>query len=216
MLSVSALHQMGTGRCRVLMCLDSVSRRRGRMDQAAGTAADASTPGQTAPLSLATYRVARGESAVIYARSELFEADTGTQVVVRELWAYQLAISPIPPAPGSSTRPNSPQRDSAGPGEKADDKQDDKNDDTGSESGSDTSREKEDDKLDDDVLEEISERSDISEDEDGDGTRDDPAGQGRGPVWRRRRPLRASDTLVTLITALWILRVPVLNIDIQT
>ena len=134
--------------------------------------------------------------------------------IVRELWAYQLAISPLPSPPGSSSS-----RDTSiipPDEEKTDDNVDDKHDeiDDDSDSSSDADEmDKEDAVLDDDLFAELSERSESDDDDD---QREKGNMDGKGPKWKRRRRLRVSDTLVTLIFGLWILRIPVLNIDIQT
>ena len=136
------------------------------------------------------------------------------QNVVRELWAYQLAISPVPSPPGfSASRQNSNDPVAGGMvDEKTDDKHDDLDDDSDSSSDEDE-KDKEEEILDEDLFAELSERS---ESEDDDDQREKGKSDGRGPRWKRKRRLRVSDTLVTLIMGLWILRVPVVNVDIQT
>jgi len=66
--------------------------------------------------------------------------------------------------------------------------------------------------LDSDILNEISEgsSSDISVNHVGES--EILRGDTR---WRRKRRLKVSDTVTTLVMALWILRFPVLNIDIE-
>jgi RNA polymerase I-specific transcription initiation factor RRN7 len=65
--------------------------------------------------------------------------------------------------------------------------------------------------VDPDLLAELSDLSDDSEMNEVD-TRE----TGSGPKWKRRRRLRVSDTLVTLILGLWTLRVPIMGVVIES
>lgn len=85
---------------------------------------------------------------------------------------------------------------------------DDKGDSSDSEGGDQTEKEE---GVDEDILAELSDLSDDSEMNEVD-TRE----TGSGPKWKRRRRLRVSDTLVTLILGLWTLRVPILGVDIES
>lgn len=139
---------------------------------------------------------------------------TLVKAIVRELWAYQLAISPLPSPPGSSSSRHTSiiPPDEEKTDEKTDDKHDGVDDDSDSSSDADD-MDKEEAALDDDLFAELSERSESEDDND---QRENGKMDGKGPKWKRKRRLRVSDTLVTLILGLWILRIPVLNIDIQT
>lgn len=138
-------------------------------------------------------------------------------MIVRDLWAYQLALSPLPSPPGAIERTTSAEQDEEDEGkdatenEKTDDKGDEEDD---SDDSSDGQSEKGDVDLEDDILAELSDHSKGSEDES--DQRKEPSGGGKGPPWKRRRRLRVSDTLVTIITALWILRIPIVNVDVQS
>jgi RNA polymerase I-specific transcription initiation factor RRN7 len=66
--------------------------------------------------------------------------------------------------------------------------------------------------VDPDILAELSDLSDDSEMNEVENAEI----SGSGPKWRRRRRLRVSDTLVTLILGLWTLRVPVMGFDIES
>lgn len=95
---------------------------------------------------------------------------------------------------------------------------DGKEDDKGDESSSDEDEggvqtEKEEAALDPELLAELSDLSDQSDQEDREDARG--AQSESGPRWKRRRRLRVSDTLVTLILGCWILRVPVMNVDLE-
>jgi RNA polymerase I-specific transcription initiation factor RRN7 len=141
------------------------------------------------------------------------------QTIVRELWAYQLATAQTssPPFASASNQLN-PSAITGASGEvpvseaAPDGKEDDKGD--SSDSDEDGFRtEKEEDALDPEILAELSDLSDQSEDE---GSAEQARQDGeRGPKWKRRRQLRATDTLVTLIMGCWILRVPVMNVDVE-
>lgn len=95
--------------------------------------------------------------------------------------------------------------------EKSDEKHDGVDEDSESSSDEDE-RDKEEELPDDDLFAEVSERSESEDDTD---RRDKGRLDGKGPGWRRKRRLRVSDTLVTLILGLWMVRVPVVNVDIQ-
>jgi len=87
-------------------------------------------------------------------------------------------------------------------------KDDDKGESSDSEEGDQTEKE---DGVDPDLLAELSDVSD-----DSDMNEVDTRETGSGPKWKRRRRLRVSDTLVTLILGLWTLRVPIMGIDIES
>ena len=124
---------------------------------------------------------------------------------MRDLWAYQLAISPIP-SPSIAIDPTFSDTDASsseheeGNGELSDD--DSLND------RSDKSDEEP--LVDPDLLVELSDRSKSP-----DGAMDEPEEQRRDARWRRRRRLRAVDTIVTLVVALWIIRYPLANVDME-
>ena len=135
------------------------------------------------------------------------------QTIVKELWAYQIstAQNPNPPGyvPADGDISKSLRTETEGPEEEKtndDDKGDSSSD---SEEGDQTEKEE---GVNADILAELSDLSELSDVDDG-----DTANVGKsGPKWKRRRRLRVSDTLVTLIIGLWILRVPVINVDIES
>jgi RNA polymerase I-specific transcription initiation factor RRN7 len=89
---------------------------------------------------------------------------------------------------------------------------DDKADSSSDSEGGDQTEKEEGEGPDADLLAELSDLSELSDLDDGDTGN---IGK-KGPKWKRRRRLRVSDTLVTLIIGLWILRVPVMNVDIES
>lgn len=135
------------------------------------------------------------------------------QTIVKELWAYQISTAQNPNPPGYVPVDEGILKDrrpaTEGPEEEKtndDDKGDSSSD---SEEGDQTEKEE---GVDADILAELSDLSELSDVDDGDS-----ANVGKsGPKWKRRRRLRVSDTLVTLIIGLWILRVPVINVDIES
>lgn len=137
--------------------------------------------------------------------------------MVRDLWTYQLLITPVP-TPDEESRPGTPVPEAGPSGPsgafieqqyKAKTRKDGSKSRPGSRSesgsGSDTETSNHGDSGDksgeDAGLE--AELSEVTDDE-------EESGQGEASdSWKpRKRQLKASDTLVTLITALWVLRVP--------
>ena len=129
-------------------------------------------------------------------------------MIVRDLWAYQLSLVKLPSKPNTTTADGVVGSKETKEDEVEDNKSDDNKSDQEDDSKSDSSSEP---GVDKDLLEEISERSSSSSDDDiggqpskHDGTRTD-----------RRRPLRIIDTLVCLVVGLWMIRYPVVNVDIE-
>jgi RNA polymerase I-specific transcription initiation factor RRN7 len=124
-------------------------------------------------------------------------------LIVRELWAYQLAISPLPSTPDVERSSTSPIP--LDPEEKEDDKgeEDAETESSGSSSAVDLEAEL------------LSGLSDGSKGDEEDLQDMDGAGLGKRDVrWRRKRRLRISDVVVTLVLGLWVLRMPILLVDI--
>jgi RNA polymerase I-specific transcription initiation factor RRN7 len=117
-----------------------------------------------------------------------------------------MAQTPNPPGHSISLDEPSTSRNTGTEG--PEEKDDDKGESSDSEEGDQTEKE---DGVDPDLLAELSDLSDDSEMNEVD-TRE----TGSGPKWKRRRRLRVSDTLVTLILGLWILRVPIMGVDIES
>ena len=117
-----------------------------------------------------------------------------------------MAQTPNPPGHSISLdEPSTTRNDGT---EVPEEKDDDKGESPDSEEGDQTEKEE---GVDPDLLAELSDVSDDSEMNEVD-TRE----TGSGPKWKRRRRLRVSDTLVTLILGLWTMRVPIMGIDIET
>jgi len=117
-----------------------------------------------------------------------------------------MAQTPNPPGhPMSVDEPSTGRNTGTEDAEEKDD--DDKGDSSDSEGGDQTEKEE---GVDPDILAELSDLSDDSEMNEVD-TRE----TGSGPKWKRRRRLRVSDTLVTLILGLWTLRVPIMGVDLE-
>ena len=148
------------------------------------------------------------------------------QLIIRELWAYQLAISPLPPV--AEPVSEDPRKDSPRPAhseELADDPIDSKDDEKSEEDSTESNparsdKESESSKEEEPELgvdlEVLAQLSDDSSDSDmllRDRTLD--FSRRSKPRWRRKRRLRISDTVATLVVGLWVMRVPVLNVDIQ-
>jgi RNA polymerase I-specific transcription initiation factor RRN7 len=127
---------------------------------------------------------------------------------VRELWAYQLAMSPLPPIPVSSLSKSPPHQtkhhEDGGFDDQDENKEEDESD-SDTESASSSAAEEE------DLLAALT--------EDGKSDEEDMRAVGGDQVqdtrWRRKRKLRASDVVVTLVLGLWILRVPVLFVTVE-
>ena len=129
-------------------------------------------------------------------------------MIVRDIWAYQLSLSTLPLKPDSTKTPGEEGLgEEAKENEKDDEKSDDENSDKDDASKSDSSSEP---GIDKDLLEEISERSSSSEND-----MTTAFNGGNGPKKSSRKPLRASDTLVCLVVGLWVIRYPVVNVEIE-
>ncbi len=140
-------------------------------------------------------------------------------MIVRDLWAYQLAISPLPsvheatsptgyvngmvtsPAPAQPFSNEEVQID------------DDKSDDSASSKSSESSKSADDANIDPELLAELSEGSTDKEEQLREVSPD--SGTDSDLRWRRKGRLRVSDTVVTLVVGLWVTRVPVLSVDIE-
>lgn len=148
-------------------------------------------------------------------------------MIARDLWAYQLAISPLPEVPdytsavaGEAGRSADAHHDSFDRQEEKDNEEPDSDDDddkmdakSSKSSASSKNEDILDGNIDPELLAEMSERSTDSEAERRTGGLQ---GSKRGEAsWKRKQRLRASDTIVTLITALWVLRVPFMLVDIE-
>lgn len=144
------------------------------------------------------------------------------QVIVRDLWAYQIAITPAVSPPwldpsglGNQAGLESPGRHE-GVRENADEVMGDEGSDgestnDGSDSGS-SREERSDPEVDPELLAMLSE-GDGCDKEEG-PMREVSPGQ-EITHWRRRRRLKVSDTIATLALALWVLRWPVSFIQIE-
>jgi hypothetical protein len=131
-------------------------------------------------------------------------------MIVRDVWAYHLSLSKLPPKPDSnSTTAEDTVGEETKENEKDDNKSDDEKSDKDDDSKSDSSSEP---GIDKELLEEMSERSSSSEGEDDNTGGLDAEGY---PKKASKKPLRASDTLLCLIIGLWIIRYPIINADIE-
>jgi cobalamin biosynthesis protein CobT len=124
-------------------------------------------------------------------------------MVVRDLWAYQLAMHHLPPRP-SVHSPDADHNTEARNEdlETAEGKQEEDGSDGSPKSDSDTESD-----VDPGLLNDIENISDEENNAEG-------ADDGR-KTGKKKRPLRISDTLVCLIVGLWVLRYPVMNVDIE-
>lgn len=140
--------------------------------------------------------------------------------MVRDLWTYQLLVSPLPSFGPPPSRPSSPAPvPESGPSRLSGELRRHLSDsDTQSDSGSATSKhEKEDRGGDSDSSKEEDEVSDKSDEEDEEPLREiDVDGPPPAEIYRRKRKLRVSDTLVCLLLGLWILRIPFTHAGIES
>lgn len=138
-------------------------------------------------------------------------------MIVRDLWAYQLAMSPLPRVPEPTAATFNPDDQAVAAminGEADDTIQDDGKSDDEALSGSSTSSKADDNAdIDPELLAELSEESTDKEEQLREVSPSSP--QHDDIRWRRKRKLRVSDTVVTLIVGLWVMRVPIMNVDIE-
>ena len=131
-----------------------------------------------------------------------------SQLIVRDLWAYQLAFSTLPERPISldnsaiggsmhqvNQAPNDDDMDKDGDGESSEDSK--------SEASSKFDEE--------DLLARLSEDSMST----GSETPHTDVDEAQDAKWKRRKPLKVIDTLVTIIVGLWILRTPFMNVELE-
>lgn len=146
-------------------------------------------------------------------------------MVTRDIWAYQLSVSRLPPPPEENTpqsRAGTPLHlrqtvsgltvlDGAGsdlhPGDR-DEGSPEKEDST--ESDKSDGQDSEEQLLDPDLLEEMSHLSELTDKE------ENPRPRGRTSLARRARKVKASDTLVVLLLGLWVVRQGILCMDLET
>ena len=139
-------------------------------------------------------------------------------MIARDLWAYQLAMSLLPPVPDMSLDATAISQSPPVTAVVADDMDHEphnpnKSDDEGSSKSSASSQKGDKSDIDPELLAELSECSSDKEEQLYEISPD--ASPRSDPRWRRKRRLRASDTIVTITVALWVMRVPVLNVDIE-
>jgi len=129
-------------------------------------------------------------------------------MIVKDVWTYQLSLAKLPVKPEARIGEDGEvQRDETKDNEPDENKSDDSKSDREDDSKSDSSSEP---GIDKELLEELSERSSSSEDE-MDGYKDNE--EEAKP--RKKKTLTASDTLVCLIIGLWVIRYPVINVEIE-
>ncbi|TXT13025.1 hypothetical protein VHUM_01426 [Vanrija humicola] len=160
----------------------------------------------------------------VAALRQLWALPEAFELVVRDLWTYQLLVSPLPSFRPPTSRPASPAPapvPESGPsrssGElrrrvsESDSELDSDSDSAtskhdGGDGSSDTGSNKDDE-----------EGSDKSGDEEDEPLREiDMDGQPPAPMYRRRRRLRVSDTLSCLLLGLWLLRIPFTHAGIES
>ncbi|WVF72046.1 hypothetical protein IAT40_006858 [Kwoniella sp. CBS 6097] len=169
----------------------------------------------------------------IQALSKLWSLPDIYEVIVRDLWAYQLSISSLPTLPErydrsesqspipASQKPNiEPSHSDVIMGDEEEEGEQRGTDSEGEEEGSEKhasaseSASSDEGSVDPEILERLDE-SDKEEglnniDQDGSGTK-----QGDDVKWKRKKLLKISDTIITLAVGLWILRIPVMGADIE-
>ncbi|WOO82107.1 uncharacterized protein LOC62_04G005609 [Vanrija pseudolonga] len=153
----------------------------------------------------------------VAALRQLWALPEAFELVVRDLWTYQLLVSPLPSLQPPPSRPASPAPvPESGPSRLSGELRRQLSDsDTESDSGSATSKhEKEDGDTDSSKEDEVSDKSDEEEDE---PLREvDVNGPPPAEIYRRKRKLRVSDTLACLLLGLWILRIPFTHAGIES
>ncbi|WRT67298.1 uncharacterized protein IL334_004266 [Kwoniella shivajii] len=172
----------------------------------------------------------------VQAISKLWSLPDAFEVIVRDLWACQLSLSSLPPLPDSSmhSRPSSPSpppvttkhgQSSQLDIETVDSHSGSENEkyDSVSESGKEEGSESESDRetdidVDPEILEQI-EGSDKEEERlhDVDDAENNHTMTGGKDKWktRRKKKLKISDTVITVVMGLWILRIPIIGVDIE-
>ncbi|WWD16029.1 hypothetical protein CI109_100454 [Kwoniella shandongensis] len=161
----------------------------------------------------------------VQALSKLWSLPEAFEMIVRDLWAYQLAISSLPLLPDSSEPPETPSprlpSSTKLKGNQSDVEMDHKSDERESDSNDSLNNDEKDSEDDDggtdsELDAEVLERLTDSEKEEQELKEMSPNGQRRHAKWKRRRRLRVSDTIVTLVVGLWILRIPAMYVDLET
>jgi hypothetical protein len=146
------------------------------------------------------------------------------QIVVRDLWAYQLAIHRLPissDTPSSPIRPVSPVEVLARPTDKTENDYD--SDAESSKSGSSgrskgeagysgSDKEDKSEGVDEELLAQL---SDVSSDSEMMRMRTSTKRRPSKKEGKKKARLKIVDTVVTLVVALWVLRVPVMNVEIE-
>ncbi|RXK35145.1 hypothetical protein M231_07593 [Tremella mesenterica] len=144
--------------------------------------------------------------------------------VVRDLWTYQLSISPMPQPPGEQAYPEqghaffsqpdptvavtAPELEAVADDELAEDEKDDPDSDSELED-----HKSDEPDIDSDILMELSERDSDSDEKQHPATEEANTG---GIQRTRHRRIAISDTLITLLVGMWILRIPVLFVDMES
>ncbi|ODN89154.1 hypothetical protein L198_06473 [Cryptococcus wingfieldii CBS 7118] len=155
-----------------------------------------------------------------YTLSKLWQLPEAFEMIVRDLWAYQLSISVLPdiPAPPVAEEETPIQHSKSLPKLRIDpDPQPDTRDEhssSDSQSDSDEGESEPDDNIDPELLRDLEEGDGDGEDVE-DGAKEDKNTRGDAR-WKRKRRLRAADTITTLVLALWMMRVPVMGSDIES
>ncbi|WVQ71389.1 hypothetical protein IAR50_000923 [Cryptococcus sp. DSM 104548] len=152
--------------------------------------------------------------------SKLWQLPEAFEMIVRDLWAYQLSISVLSdiPAPPVAEEETPIQHSQSLPELRiAPDPEPDNRDDhstSDSQSESDESDSEANNNIDPELLRDLEEGDGDGEDIE-DGAREDRNARGDAR-WKRKRRLRAADTITTLVLALWMIKVPVMGSDIES
>ncbi|WVQ77975.1 hypothetical protein IAT38_000056 [Cryptococcus sp. DSM 104549] len=148
----------------------------------------------------------------VQALSKLWSLPEAYELVVRDLWAYQLAISSLPPLPerpdDSDARTPTPSPQPPVINLTTDINMDPSSSSSESDSQDDSESDPD---VDPELLAQLSD-SDKDDGRDDASPGDGKKGEGR---WKKKRRLKASDTIITLMVGLWVMRVPIMAMDME-
>lgn len=177
----------------------------------------------------------------VHALRKLWDLPDAFEMIVKDLWTYQILISTLPELPlPQIPEKQEPMRAPAPPPipynlpefkyvfeEDAEQDSDDEviqhpdpyqfhpdyedSDASKSESDNDDDEREEEPDVDPEIIKRL-EESDKEEEVDQSNVDDKQKGDTR---FKRKRPMRASDTITTLVVALWIIRVPIMGLDVE-
>lgn len=133
------------------------------------------------------------------------------QSIVRDLWAYQLAEVQLPPRPSVRPREITPSEIDGGATKRREGSKQAVNEEDEEEPGEEGSGTETDEGVDPEILAALSESSLSSLG----GLARRSKSKGKEKPAKRKKRIRIADTLVVLIVGCWVLRIPVLQVEMQ-